>query len=109
MDSKREVEEVRTSDLTVGETGFDNERPTLADSWSGERVAAGGTFTRSTCVGFNNAPGGFGGSTIEGAVLGTKGGKGIGSAPCVAPSGPLDDPCGVGGADTRHSQPKHRS
>lgn len=55
-------------------------------------------------MGFDDAPGGFGGPTTEGTALGTKLGE-VGSVPCAASSGPLDDPCGLGGADTIHSGP----
>ena len=43
-------------------------------------------------MGSDDAPGGFGGSTIEGAVLGTERGEEVGSVSCISTSGPLVDP-----------------
>ena len=86
--------------------GLDDGRITLAGSWSGNRVAARTAFAWSICVGFDGAAGGFGGSTIEGAALpGTRRDKVVGSVPCVTLSGPSDDPCGDGYADTVRSGP----
>lgn len=82
-----------SSDSTMEDTGFDSGRSALADSWSGDRVpVAAVTFTWSTCVEFNDTTGGFGGSIIEGAVLRTKCGQGVGSVPSATLSGPHDTP-----------------
>ena len=87
--------------LTMQDTRINNGTSTLAGFWSGDMVAARRTFTWSICVGFNGTTGGFGWSTIKGAVLpGTRCDEMVGSVPCATLSGPSNDPCGNGCADT---------
>ena len=90
-------------DVIVEVTGFNNGRSTSAGSWSGDRVAAGGTSALSARAGFDNAAGGFGGSAIEGAALGTGLGEAVRSIPCAVLSGPLDGSGGDSWADTIRS------
>ena len=89
----------------MGDARFDDGRSTLAGSWSGDRAAARRTSTSSTCVRFDGATGGFGGSTIEGAALGTKRGEEASSVSYVALSDPFDDSCGDSCAGTVRSGP----